>query len=271
MKYLAVLFLLIAIFSFFPLDALPVVNSLWNQAYQENWNADSVEDILTQAHNAYVLLDPFDSSEAREAIRAIKGHNNIVSVYMSVGTGEDWREDFDELQGSLVEKHWGQWPGEYFIDHISDDVLSVMKARIEKAAAWGADMIEFDNMDWAFDDEAREKYGFHVSVEESLEYVNQLKDYAESLGVLCMAKNMTEGVDSFAGVTYESSPGNRMWWNAEDLRSFLNQGKLAVVFHYKERNPERAEEEYRALYGDKILVLFETRKSRGYLHVGLLN
>ena len=109
--------------------------------------------------------------------------------------------------------------GEYFIDRISDEVLEVMKNRIDNAAAWGGDFIEFDNMDWAFDETNRRKYGFHVTEEESLEYVNQLKDYASSLGLSCMAKNMTQGVESFAGVTYESGPGNREWWDPADLKS----------------------------------------------------
>jgi len=240
--------------------------ALWNQAYQENWNADSVVDILAGARDSYILLDPFDSPEARDAIPAIKARGNTVAVYISVGTGEDWRDDFDALNTSLVEKFWGEWPGEYFIDTISEDVLSVMKARIDKASAWGADFIEFDNMDWAFDDSARKKYGFHITEEESLAYVNQLKDYASSLGISCMAKNMTEGVESFAGVTYESASGNREWWEPDDLRAFLAEDKLCIVFHYKERHPEKALDYYREQYGDKLLVLIETRNARGYLH-----
>jgi len=242
------------------------VDSLWNQAYQENWNADSVEAILDGAQHAYVLLDPFDSIEARNAIREIKAKGNLVGAYMSVGTGEDWREDFDVLKNSLVDKYWGEWPGEFFLDQVNDTVMSVMKARIDKISDWGVDFVEFDNMDWAFDDDARRKYKFHITIEESLEYVNQLKDYASSRGLYCMAKNMTRGVESFAGVTYESAPGNREWWNPEDLKSFLSEGKLCVVFHYRERNQLKVEEKYRERYDENLLVLYETRSCRGYSH-----
>ncbi len=266
MRFPLFLLFLFTLISLFAEDKIPEVNSLWNQAYQENWKADSVVDILASAHNAYVLLDPFDSIEAREAIPAIKARGNIVGAYISVGTGEDWRDDFDTLEASLVEKYWGEWPGEYFIDRISNEVLAVMRLRIDKAAAWGADIIEFDNMDWAFDDDARKKYGFHVSIEESLEYVNQLQNYASTLGLFCMAKNMTEGVESFAGVTYESGPSNREWWECEDLKTFLEEGKLCMVFHYRERQPDKALAEYREIYGDKLLVLVETRNDRGYHH-----
>ena len=266
MKILLLILVFFTLISLSAEDKIPEVSSLWNQAYQENWKADSVENILADAQNAYVLLDPFDSPEARDAIPAIKAKGNIVGAYISVGTGEDWRNDFDALEASLVEKHWGEWPGEYFIDRVSDDVLAVMRIRIDKAAAWGADIIEFDNMDWAFDDDARKKYGFHVSIEESLEYVNQLKEYADTLGLFCMAKNMIQGAESFAGVTYESGPSNREWWESDDLKSFLEEGKLCVIFHYRERNPDKALAEYRERYGDKLFVLVETRSARGYGH-----
>lgn len=240
--------------------------SLWNHAYQENWNTDSVDTILDRARNAYVILDPFDDPDARAAIPAIKANGNIVAAYISVGTGEDARDDFDGLKGSLVEKQWGEWRGEFFIDSITEDVLAVMKNRILLASQWGADYIEFDNMDWAFDEKNRRKYGFAVTEEESLAYVNLLREYAESLGLSCMAKNMTEGAETFAGVTYESWPNEQDWWNPDDLKSFLAAGKLGVIFHYKERNPEAALEYYHYEYGNQLLVLIETRKSRGYDH-----
>ncbi len=264
MKFLLVCLTMFFNFNNSSLVADSMITSVWNHAYQENWNADSVEDILAGARNAYVLLDPFDDADAREAIPAIKAKGTIIGIYISVGTGEDWRDDFDSFGDSLVEKHWGEWPGEYFIDQVSDEVLKVMKTRIDKAVFWGAGYIEFDNMDWAFDDDAGKKYGFHISAEESLEYVNQLKDYASSLGLLCMAKNMTQGVESFAGVTYESGPGNREWWDPADLKSFLAGGKLCVVFHYRERKPEEALTYYRGVYGEELLVLVETRSQRGY-------
>jgi len=239
---------------------------VWNQAYQENWNADSVASILKYAENSYVLLDPFSSSEAADAVPVIKLKNNIVSVYISVGTGEEWRDDFDRIKDSLVSKEWGSWEGEYFVDRITPELISAMKDRINKAAGWGADMVEFDNMDWAFDESARKKYNFHVSVKESLNYVNSLREYAESLGLKCMAKNMTAGAENFAGVTYESSSSNMDWWDHNDLQSFLDKGKLCVIFHYNERHPEKAVNYYKSEYGQNLLILVENRSVKGYLH-----
>ncbi|HFS67410.1 MAG TPA: hypothetical protein ENK67_04285, partial [Flavobacteriia bacterium] len=35
------------------------VKPVFNQAYNENYEADSIESILINANNAYVLVDPF--------------------------------------------------------------------------------------------------------------------------------------------------------------------------------------------------------------------
>lgn len=239
---------------------------VWNHAYQENWEADGIQDILRNARNDYVLLDAFDDPEARSAIPALKAGGNTVAIYISVGTGEDWREDFDTLRPSLVEKAWGAWPGEYFIDRVDETVLGVMKARIDAAAAWGADYIEFDNMDWAFDSRARRRYQFHVSEVESLRYVNALRNYAEERGVLCMAKNMVKGAEDFAGVTYESWSDEADWWDSSDLIKFLAEEKLCIIFHYGEKHPDEATAFYRERYGGNLRVLVESRSTRSYVH-----
>ena len=77
--------------------------------------------------------------------------------------------------------------------------------------------------------ETRRKYGFHVTEKESLVYVNNLRDYASSIGLSCMAKNMTEGVESFTGITYESWHNEKDWWESAYLKSFLADERLCVV------------------------------------------
>jgi len=54
---------------------------VYNQAYQENFAADSIADITTHAKNSYVLLDPFGDN-VTEHIPAIKQHNNQVGGYI---------------------------------------------------------------------------------------------------------------------------------------------------------------------------------------------
>ena len=45
---------------------------VWNEAYQENYQADTISEIVASARGSYTLVDPFGSTEAALAIPAIK-------------------------------------------------------------------------------------------------------------------------------------------------------------------------------------------------------
>ena len=243
--------------------------SVWIQAYQENFQEDSVSEMLVSARQSYVLLDAFQDEEAREAIPKLKQNGNLVSVYMSIGTGEKWRADFLQLKPFLVSKQWSDWEDEFFVDRISDSLIDVMKKRIDRVAEWGADMIEFDNMDWAFDDACRREYQFQVTNQEAIDYYQLLCEYAIEQGLQCMAKNTTTDADRFAGVTFESSHDEMDWWEAEQLRNFLTKDKLGIVVHYNEPDPSKAFQFYQDRYGKKVLFIAESRITKRYVHFNL--
>ena len=151
---------------------------IYNQAYQENFEEDKVGAILQTATNAYVLLDPYTDESINSNVPLLKANGNEVGAYISIGTGEDWRADYEQLKPFLVEKEWGSWPGEYFVKETTTGVVDVIKARIDQIALWGYDWVEFDNMDWAFDDKNRKKYDISTTLEQAIAYYNELCDYA---------------------------------------------------------------------------------------------
>ncbi len=59
---------------------------------------------------------------------------NTVGCYASVGTCEDWRDDYGDMAASCVDKAWAAWEGEYFVDQVDDALLAVMQARFETMA-----------------------------------------------------------------------------------------------------------------------------------------
>lgn len=230
--------------------------AVFNQAYQEaNYDendvpdslADSITDILNLASNAYVLLDPFDignDDPIAPQVAAIQSKNNQVSGYISVGTGENWRDDFSQLEPFLSDKEWEDWQGEFFVNVTTTGILDIMKARIDKIAAWGLDWVEFDNMDWASE---RTTYNLDVTLQEAEDYVRALCDYTHQKGMKCMAKSTLDGFsDLFDGVTYESyhpesaadltapDSDNINWWDENDTKNFLSTGKPVVIVHYNE-------------------------------------
>ncbi len=238
---------------------------VYNHAYQENFQPDSVATLLDKADGCYVLLDP-DEPGAAEAIPSLHDAGNTVGCYTSVGTCEDWRADFDAVAGSCVDEQWGAWAGEYFLDTPDTAWRSAMTARLSHFAELGCDAVEFDNMDWAFDAHNRDRYGFSITAAEAETYIADLCAEAESLGLGCMAKNTTRGMSSAMGGTFESYPSERNWWDRSELQGLLDDGMLGVIVHYGEWDCDAVFEDYLDLYGNQLSFVCESRDTRGYVH-----
>lgn len=239
---------------------------IWNQAYQENYAEDSVADIVAGATGCYVLIDPFGSVEARDSIPAMHDAGNLVGCYISSGTCEDWRDDFSQMQPHCVATQWGEWAGEYFVDMPNATLETVMAARIDKMREWGCDMVEFDNMDWAFDDDLKAEYGFSASAEDAIAYNRALCDYTRSQGLACMAKNTADGAADFDGGTFESYSDEKDWWDHEHLQGYLSAGKLALIVHYGEADCDAVYDEYRASYRGDLSFICEDATQQIYRH-----
>jgi cysteinyl-tRNA synthetase, unknown class len=242
---------------------------VFNQAYQENDEADTLPDILAQAKGAYVLLDPF-SEEPEDwagAIIALHANKNEVGAYISIGTGEDWRADFAALQPHLVTTSWDEWAGEYFVSSTAG-VLPIMQARIDRIAALGFDWVEFDNMDWVFDDELRASHGFAASIDDGVAYFQALCAYAHDRGLKCMAKNMTERAEMFDGVLYESYSDDQGWWDQDGALGFVAAGKPVIIVHYGEADCAGVYADYRAIYGETLSFLCEDSGLQRYVRLG---
>ena len=253
---------LLAIITTSSLQVLPV----YNQAYQENYRADTIDDILANAHDAYVLIDPFENN-IYKYIPKIHKANNQVSGYISVGTGEDWREDFDALKPYVSTKEWDAWPGEYFVSETTTGILDVMKKRIDKMAKWEMDWVEFDNMDWYDDASIHDAYGLKVTPSQAHAYVNALCDHTHLKGMKCMAKNTVAGFERFDGVLYESYSDNKNWWDTKGMQQFLDEGKLVIINHYDENDCDGVYAWYKQRYHtEKISFICEDRGLKRYRH-----
>ncbi|MDC7241599.1 MAG: endo alpha-1,4 polygalactosaminidase [Spirochaetales bacterium] len=245
--------------------------AVYNQAYQENYEPDTLSLILAEAVDAYVLIDPFDPDSPVSAsdISALIAKGNLVSAYMSIGTGEDWRSDFALMEPYLAEEQWGDWEGEYYISSLEPGLVNLMKARIDRAADLGFNWLEFDNMDWIFDEETRSGYSLEATAAEGIAYLQELYDYAHSKGMNCMSKNLRTHAEYYDGVTWESYRRDKNWWDDEDLQAFADEGKPVIIVHYGERSAEgayNAYSDYMELYGRSLSFISETRSDRGYIH-----
>lgn len=239
--------------------------SIYNEAYQENYDSDNITEILETAVNGYVLLDPYIEGN-NSAITEIQANGNEVGAYISIGTGEDWRSDYNQLKPYLVDKEWGSWPGEYFVDVTNTGLLDVMKVRIDSIAVWGYNWVEFDNMDWAFDDKNRSKYDISATAEQVITYYTALCDYVHSKGMKCMAKNTVKSGSNFDGVLYESYRNEKDWWDSDGTSEFLSANKLVIINHYDECKCNTAYQEYLDIYGNGLSFICENKKLKKYVH-----
>ncbi len=239
--------------------------AVYNQAYSENYDADSIIEIIKHARGAYVLLDPFGDGVV-EHISFIKSKKNQIGGYISVGTGEDWRDDYQALRPYLSSKEWPEWRGEYFVSETTTGILPIMEQRIDKMKGWGVEWVEFDNMDW-LDEESRKKYNLVATEEEAKKYIHSLCNYTHAQGMKCMAKNTVDGFADFDGVTYESYSDNKNWWDKDGMRLFLSQNKPVIIVHYNERNCDNVYRWYKKFYSNgKISFICENRVSKKYKH-----
>jgi cysteinyl-tRNA synthetase len=247
-------------------SGLPQPVCVWNEAYQENYAADTVAEILAGARNCYVLIDPFANSAARTAIGQMQQSGNAVGCYISVGTCEDWRDDFAAMKPYCVSKQWGDWPGEYFVDRTDPALVALMEARIDKMAAWGCDLVEFDNMDWTFDSAYRSQYGITATAVQGEAYNAALCTYTHGKGMGCMAKSSAQGAADFDGLTVESSPTDMDWWTRSDMQGMLSSGKIGIVVHYDESDCAAILSHYQSEYGSKLSFICEDRVLKKYRH-----
>lgn len=239
--------------------------SVYNQAYQENYDVDTIADILADAKDAYVLLDATDDDIAQH-VSAIKAKGNQVGAYISAGTGEDYREDFAQLQPYLSSTAWPDWPNEYFVSQTITGIVPVMKRRIDKVSNLGVDWIEFDNMDW-LDEETRVQYNLTATVQEAHDYIHTLCSYTHSKGIKCMAKNTVDGFDTFDGVTYESFHDEKNWWDTDGTRTFLAQNKPVIIVHYNETDCDGVYAWYKSYYhSNAISFICEDVAMQKYRH-----
>lgn len=238
---------------------------VYNQAYQENYSADKITEIIAKAKNAYVLVDTFADGITQQ-ITSIKAQGNQVGGYISAGTGEEWRDDFTALKPFLTPTVWPEWPGEFFVSQTTTGILPLMKVRIDKMSDAGVDWVEFDNMDW-LDEETRTSYSLQASVAEAKTYINALCDYTHAKGMKCMAKNTVDGFMTFDGVLYESYNSERNWWDTAGTRAFLTAKKPVIINHYNETNCDQVYAEYKAIYNsEKISFICEDVGIKKYKH-----
>lgn len=131
-------------------------------------------DLDTQAD--WFVLDLFDTDAAQ--VTALHDRGRRVMAYVSVGSLEPWRRDFDAFPEEAVGRALASYPAERWLDIRSDAVRALMRARFELASDKGFDGI-FASALGAY----RAQSGFALSEADQLDYDRFLATAARELSL----------------------------------------------------------------------------------------
>lgn len=155
---------------------------------------------MAQTHWDWQLSEPYDLSRnvqvmdidpdnhSASEIRSLTARGVKTICYVSVGTVENYRDDYNTFPASVIGKTYGDWPDEKFLDIRQIDVLlPIMTARFQRCSDMGFDAVEPDNMDVYLNDS-----GFQITAAETITYLKLLADIAHGMNMEIGQKNVPE-------------------------------------------------------------------------------
>ncbi|PVI07917.1 glycoside hydrolase family 114 protein [Periconia macrospinosa] len=144
--------------------------------------AGSVFDIVLEAPIIDIDL------EDNEDIIATLAKTKTVICYFSAGSREDWRSDANKFGNTDFGKEMGDWEGENWVDVKSENIRTIMKNRITRAAKAGCHAVDPDNVDGYNGNQ--DGYGYDESA--YVDYITFLADTAKANNLAIGLKNAIE-------------------------------------------------------------------------------
>lgn len=202
-----------------------------------------------QAHWDWQLSEPFDLSHdvtvmdidpdnhSPSEIAALTARGVTTICYVSVGTAENYRNDYAQFPDAVLGNIYGDWPDERFLDIRKIGMLiPIMAARFQRCAAMGFDAIEPDNLDVHINDS-----GFPITELDTLRYIRVLTDIAHGIDLEIGQKNVPELtarlVDTLDFVVTEGCHADG--W-CDQVAAYAQAGKPVYATEYTDTNVDFA-------------------------------
>lgn len=172
-----------------PSPATPVSNTpsgggWWQPTASENlsWQLQLQGNIVIKPG---VDVYAVDSSASQASINAAKATGAKIMCYISAGSAENWRSDFNDFPSAVVGNAYSGWPGEWWLDVRNISALApIMRARMDVCASKGFDVVDPDNINsWV------NETGFPISRQDSIDYIRWLASEAHARGMAFSLKN----------------------------------------------------------------------------------
>jgi len=211
-------------------DSPPLAEGEWYRpALGLSWQWQLSGELNTAYRVDVYDIDLFDTPP--KLIREIQANGSKVICYFSAGSYEKWRADAKVFKKGVLGHPLADWPGERWLDIRSDQVLSIMKKRLDIAVEKGCDAVEPDNMD-AYSNDS----GFKLSAEDQLSFNRKLANEAHKRGLAIGLKNDVEQVSEL--VEYFDFAVNEQCFEYQEcdaLKPFVQAGKAVFNAEYQTR------------------------------------
>lgn len=214
------------------------VDSIKNPAY--NWWKPSAREPLRwqlQLQGDIVLIPgvnvyAVDYTASQASINAAKAAGAKVMCYISAGSAENWRDDFQQFPKSVVGKAYEGWPGEWWLDTRNIQALApIMRARIAACAEKGFDVLDPDNINGYENDT-----GFNITRWHSIEYIEWLANLAHEYGMAFSLKN-AESLIPVVGEAVDMMQSESCFFyeNCDSVKAMIDLNKPVFAVEYIEK------------------------------------
>jgi hypothetical protein len=166
--------------------------------------------------------------------------------YLSVGTAEEWRDDYDDFldldaadradgNPGLVGEIYPEWPDERWLNaRRFEPFMHLIEARLDTCADKGFSWVEFDNMD-AFEATT----GFDITRADQRTYVEALVAASNARGLGTIHKNATGLATALVPLMDALLlEGCVLYDFCEEAAPYLSAGKPVMNAEYPEEFPE---------------------------------
>jgi len=181
-------------------------------------------------------IDLFDTDASDIAQLQAEGHKVI--CYFSAGSYESYRDDASQFDEADLGNTLDGWPDERWLDVRTENVKTIMQARLDLAQSKGCDGVEPDNVD-GFQNNS----GFDFTANDQAIYNQFLSEQAHNRGLAVGLKNdldqVAELVDFFDFAVNEQC---FQYDECDLLTPFIEQNKpvLNAEYQARYRNDEAA-------------------------------
>jgi hypothetical protein len=209
-------------------DIPPVLEGTWYRpALRVSWQWQLFGEINTRYAVELYDIDLFNTPQS--TIDMLRSQGKRVICYFSAGSYEDYRSDVGQFLAAELGYALDGYPDERWLDIRSENVIRIMRHRLDLAHQKHCDGVELDNVDGYRNDS-----GFNLTANDQLAFNRLMANEAHARGLAVALKNNLEQVIQL--VDYYDFSINEQCHEFDEcglLAPFITSGKPVLNAEYQ--------------------------------------